>query len=368
MGNSNNKPQNLERRLPAMPFAYFYHEDILKHKGSTSAYENPERLSKITETINECNYPVFDGSDVTEKMLLSLVRRVHSEEYLDSLDALIRVIKADDSTWGCSNCGHININNATRCYTCYQSPPGNKWLYIDESNTSYFNAHTMISSLRAARCSVDLAIKLANYELKKGFAIVRPPGHHAGQIVSGGYCVLNNVAIAAEAALSQGVGRIFILDWDPRHGNGIQDHFYHRKDVFYASIHVKGAYPGTGKINETGVGEGLGYNLNIPLKSGTSSEKYLKVFVERVIPALVEYNPDLILIAAGFDDSENIGLFRLTVDTYAAMLTQILVSFRGGVPIGMILEGGYSSDYVSKCIECCSRTLSNSIEPYEIDE
>lgn len=341
-------------------FAYFYNEEILLHKGPNSAAETPERLSKIVPIMQK--HPHFHRVPYkVNENIMSLIRKVHSDEYIETLVDLMHALESHDSAWGCEKCCYINKSGTDRCEMCYSEPPiRNKWVYFDyiDGDTTYFNLHTLASSMIAAMCAVNMAERLSTAKLKYGFAVVRPPGHHAGRETAEGFCIMNNTAIAAEAALKAGLEKVFIFDWDLHHGNGIQNQFYGRSDVFYASIHAKGIYPGTGSEDEIGEGSGRGYNLNIPLAKGTKTEEYLRHFEQKIIPAITLYNPDVILIAAGFDalKTDPMGIFKLKPRTYGAMLEQIVTAFPTK-PLGLILEGGYSSDNIATCIELCANVL-----------
>ncbi len=188
------------------------------------------------------------------------------------------------------------------------------------------------------------------------FCIVRPPGHHASYIKSQGFCIINNIALCAEYAINVGFKKIFIFDFDAHHGNGTQEIFYDRNDVFYCSIHTKDAYPKTGSTGETGSGPGTGFTKNIIVPHKCDNELYYKIFKNDVILLITEYKPDLILVSAGFDGLENdpIKLLSLTPEIYGKM-TLDLASMK--IPIGMVLEGGYTNS-VSKCIELCVNNLS----------
>lgn len=178
------------------------------------------------------------------------------------------------------------------------------------------------------------------------FILGRPPGHHARRSQAMGFCLVNNVAVAAQYALDNRLAeRVAIVDFDIHHGNGTQEIFYERSDVLYISTHQYPFYPGTGAINETGRGEGDGYNLNIPLPPGTDDDRFFSVFERKILPLLVRYQPQLILVSAGFDGHrlDPLGGFQLTGSVYgriAAMLRNQARLYCGGRLIAM-LEGGY---------------------------
>ncbi len=196
----------------------------------------------------------------------------------------------------------------------------------------------------ALSTGVDL---LFNKEIDNGFALVRPAGHHAEKEKSMGFCLFNNVALAAHHAIEKyGVKKIFIVDWDVHHGNGTQSSFYDTDKIFFVSIHQSPLYPGTGDINETGVGKGEGYTINIPLPGGQGDTEYANIFNTIVVPLAHQYEPDLILVSAGFDAhyKDDISSMRLTGPGFGYMaraLVTLAEHFCGG-KILVSLEGGYN--------------------------
>lgn len=191
---------------------------------------------------------------------------------------------------------------------------------------------------------VDL---LFQNKIDNGFALVRPPGHHAEKDRSTGFCLFNNIALAAHHAIEQlGVERILIVDWDVHHGNGTQNSFYDTDKVLYMSIHQSPLYPGTGGLHDTGVGKGEGYTINIPLPGGQGDVEYANIFNTLIVPVACQYQPQLILVSAGFDGyhGDGISSMRLTAQGFAYMarvLVRLAEEFSGGKVL-VSLEGGYS--------------------------
>ncbi|MFH1113012.1 MAG: histone deacetylase [Pseudomonadota bacterium] len=177
-------------------------------------------------------------------------------------------------------------------------------------------------------------------------ALVRPPGHHALPDRAGGFCIFNNLGVTARYAVErQRFKRILIIDWDVHHGNGLQDLFYETKEVFYLSTHYMGWYPHTGDWEETGVGEGLGYNLNIPIPKDVTDADLTYVYAKILGPLMRRFRPELILVAAGFDGHRRdpIGRTQLTERVYGN-ITEVLLETRDALrapPLLMALEGGY---------------------------
>lgn len=185
--------------------------------------------------------------------------------------------------------------------------------------------------------------------------LVRPPGHHARPSRAMGFCFLNNVALAAEFALRHSLQRVAIFDHDIHHGNGTQEMFYHRGDVLYVSIHQWEIYPGTGSIDEVGVDAGTGRTVNIPLPRGAQDRHYLRAMEQVVVPALRQYQPELILVSAGYDGhySDPLAQHTLTADVYHAMTAQLreLAAEVCDGRLAVVLEGGYALEALAHGVE-----------------
>jgi acetoin utilization deacetylase AcuC-like enzyme len=180
-------------------------------------------------------------------------------------------------------------------------------------------------------------------------ALVRPPGHHARPGGGMGFCLFNNVALAARHALERrGVERVFILDWDVHHGNGTQEAFYHDPRVVFCSLHQENWYPGTGALTETGEGPGEGACVNIPLPAGIGDGGYEYLWEEVVLPLMRAVAPGLVLISAGFDahHADPLGAMLLTAAGFGRLAAMVREA-AGDVPIAAVLEGGYDLDGLS---------------------
>lgn len=178
------------------------------------------------------------------------------------------------------------------------------------------------------------------------FSVARPPGHHASANTGMGFCLINNVAVAARHALDAlGARRVAIVDWDVHHGNGTNDIFRTSDAVLYASIHQGGLYPGSGSLLDVGSGAGRGFSINLPVPEGTGEDTWLSLLEWIVVPAVEEFHPDLILISAGFDAHRDdpLGGCALEEGSFAEM-TRHLTALGGrvGAPVGAVLEGGYA--------------------------
>jgi acetoin utilization deacetylase AcuC-like enzyme len=187
---------------------------------------------------------------------------------------------------------------------------------------------------------------IASKQSSNGFALVRPPGHHALRDHAMGFCLFNTMAIGAEYLKRvYGAKKILIMDWDVHHGNGTQAAFYDDPTVLFISTHQFPFYPGSGAVNETGVGAGEGFTLNVPLPAGCTDVEYLQVFQDIVVPAAEKFQPEWILVSAGFDPHQRdpLGGMNVTEEGFGAMARLLLVlanRFADG-RIAFLLEGGY---------------------------
>ncbi|HTQ05815.1 MAG TPA: histone deacetylase, partial [Polyangiaceae bacterium] len=217
---------------------------------------------------------------------------------------------------------------------------------------SYFDADTYLApaSAAAARLAAGGAIELVNTLLagtvERGVALLRPPGHHARPSGAMGFCLLNNVALAAAHARARGAERVLIVDFDVHHGNGTQEAFYADPSVTFVSLHQFPFYPGTGDVREQGSGEGRGFTVNVPLSAGADDETYAAAFSRIVAPIASELAPNLVLVSAGFDAhrSDPLAEMRLSAWGYGTLVSMLASAVRAGTPIGMVLEGGYDLD------------------------
>ena len=201
------------------------------------------------------------------------------------------------------------------------------------------------AALHAAGGACEMTRALLAGEAELGFCAVRPSGHHAEPGRAMGFCLFDNVAIAAALAIAElGAQRVFVLDWDVHHGNGTAEAFRSRSDVLFASIHQSGIYPGTGPLTDAGSGPGLGYTLNLPVPAGSDAELWLSLIEHIVIPVATAFAPDLVLVSAGFDAHRADPLANCRLDAPAfAEIARHVRDFAGerGVPLGLVLEGGY---------------------------
>ncbi|MCL5774141.1 MAG: histone deacetylase [Firmicutes bacterium] len=288
-----------------------YHPDYLKHDTGDHV-ENPRRLTAIYEALRKSG---FLEKIIEIKPRLAddeELQLVHPADYIKALEA-----------------------------ACKQ---GGGWLDSD----------TYASPLSAtvARLAAGGALKAVESVMDEGyswvFGLLRPPGHHALSSKAMGFCLYNNIAIAARFALKKyKLKKVLIVDWDVHHGNGTQDIFYNDPSVFYFSVHQSPLYPGTGKIDENGSGAGKNFNLNVPLPPGSGDGEYLKVFNEILYPAAVKYEPELVLISAGFDGhiKDPLAQMRITTEGFSA-IAGVAKKIADDTPargrMVALLEGGYN--------------------------
>jgi acetoin utilization deacetylase AcuC-like enzyme len=218
------------------------------------------------------------------------------------------------------------------------------------------------AALKAAGAAVSAVEEVMAGRAQSAFTLVRPPGHHAEPSRAMGFCLFNNVAIAAEAALRSSAKRVAILDWDVHHGNGTQACFWNRSDVLYLSCHQFPFYPGTGAAVEVGAGDGQGFTVNCPLPEGQTDADYGIVFHDVFLPVMEAFRPDIILVSAGFDPHERdpIGGMRVTERGFAAMCSAVLrvaEQVCGGRMV-LLLEGGYDLDGLAQSVHACLKVLT----------
>jgi acetoin utilization deacetylase AcuC-like enzyme len=234
---------------------------------------------------------------------------------------------------------------------------------------TYSNKYSFIAAATAVGSSIDLTIAVIKEEMKNGFALLRPPGHHALANRSMGFCLFGNIAIAAKVALSQpGIKKVAIVDFDVHHGNGTQALVGNDPNILFISSHQHPFYPGTGSIREIGQGNAEGTVVNIPLQAGVGDEGVKLVYEKIVIPSLERFNPDLILISAGYDAHCDDPLANLNLSlTGYNWISRELIKTAEKICSGKIvffLEGGYNLEVLSNGVANTIRGLLG-IEEFE---
>ncbi len=240
--------------------------------------------------------------------------------------------------------------------------------YIDEiwafakSGGGYIEADTIVSpasyevALMAAGSVCDAVQRLVGGEDTQGLCLVRPPGHHAMINHAMGFCLFNNIAVAAQMAVDTlGLDRVLIVDWDIHHGNGTQATFWENPQVGFLSIHRWPFYPGTGDTDETGGGRGLGFTLNLPIEFGTPRKDYLDCFRDNLEKFAAKIKPQLVLLSAGFDSHRldpvgNLGLETEDFIPLTSLVLDVADTYAGGKLVS-VLEGGYDPKVLADCVE-----------------
>ena len=212
-------------------------------------------------------------------------------------------------------------------------------------------------AINAAGTAVDAVDEVLNGSHNRAACLIRPPGHHALPEKAMGFCLYNNVAVAARHAVqAHGLNRVLIIDWDVHHGNGTQDIFYESPNVFFMSVHRSPFYPGTGASNETGTGPGLGTTFNLPLAMGCSRKSYHEQFQSLLNDVATRCQPELVLISAGFDAhiADPIGSLGLESEDFT-VLTELALDVASQNCQGRVvslLEGGYNVDALAESVAC----------------
>ncbi|MBL7065428.1 MAG: histone deacetylase [Anaerolineae bacterium] len=298
-----------------MDTAYVYDPIYLEHD-LPSHPENARRLKRILSALEDEGMLARLRALEPRPATAGELRRVHTREYIE------RVRRKAQAGGG----------------------------YLDPD--TYVSPRSFDAAVMAAGGVVRVVEAVLAGEVANGFALVRPPGHHATATQAMGFCLFNNVAVAARAVLSrEGVERVFIADFDVHHGNGTQDAFADDPAVFYFSTHQYPHYPGTGFWSETGYGAGEGTVLNVPLPPGVGDAGYAQVFAELVWPLAERFQPDLILVSAGYDAhwSDPLAHMNLSLTGYT-WLERELVRIAEQLCDGQIvftLEGGYQLDVLA---------------------
>ena len=291
---------------------YFSHPACLEHdprEGLPGHPERPERLRAIEAALEERDWLGWERREApaaTEEELLL----VHPREHVERIRGLCE-----------AGGGTIDLD-------------------------TYAGPASYEAALRSAGAACEMTRALVSEEATAGFAAGRPPGHHAEPERAMGFCLFDNVAVAAALALAElGLERVVILDWDVHHGNGTAEIFRHRDDVLFTSIHQGGIFPGSGARQDTGTGPGEGLTLNFPVPAGSEEGLWLALLEGEILPAASRFAPQLVLISAGFDAhrEDPLAECRLEAASFGRMATLVRAAAADwGAPVGAVLEGGYA--------------------------
>jgi acetoin utilization deacetylase AcuC-like enzyme len=296
-----------------------------RHHAAGSHPERPERLAAVRRglvtTLREGGAELITPREASNDELL----RVHSPEHVATLEH------------------------------AFEEGQG----YLDAD--TFFSEGSRAATLLAAGAGADLAARLMAKSQIAGVLAGRPPGHHATRTQAMGFCLLNNVAVAAAEALARGAERVAIVDWDVHHGNGTEAIFEADPRVLFISLHQWPLYPGTGKSRDIGTGEGKGSTINLPLPPASSSKEYAQAMRQVVLPALAQFSPDAILVSSGFDAHQNDPLAGMSLrdEDFGAFTTAMwqMAEQLKKTRLGIVLEGGYDLD----ALERASRAVGDAL-------
>jgi acetoin utilization deacetylase AcuC-like enzyme len=303
----------------------------LEHVMDPGHPESPERLREIYQGIEE--------EEMKGRVLAKVKPRAATREELEMVHSP----------------GYIDLIASTA---------GKPYVRLDGDTSTCEKSYE--AALLAAGGFLELIKVVMQEKLDNGFALVRPPGHHAERDRAMGFCLFNNVAIGAHYALKNfPLQKILIVDWDVHHGNGTQNSFYEDPRVLYFSTHRYAFYPGTGAATEVGRGRGEGFTVNVPLSPGAGDTEYGIIFEKILKPVALEYQPQLILVSAGFDTHYNdpLGGMEVTERGFARM-TQILMEIAAATTEGKLaftLEGGYNVAAERRSVKAVIEELSQGL-------
>jgi acetoin utilization deacetylase AcuC-like enzyme len=304
-----------------------YSDVFLRHDTGPDHPERPERLTAIVERLRRAGLMERLTSIPFGPATVDQLTAVHTAAYVE------RVRR-----------------------TCAQGAP-----WVDDADTCICRESYEVA-LSAAGGVLAAVDAVAEGRVRNAFCAVRPPGHHASAGRAMGFCLFNNVAIAARYAQSKhNLRKVLIVDWDVHHGNGTQDVFYSDPTVLYFSVHQYPHYPGTGAASETGAGEGVGLTVNAPLPAGSRDEAFIAAFREKLRPAALAFRPDIVLVSAGFDAHRDdpIAGMAMTADGFGE-LTRIVKDIAETCCKGRlvsVLEGGYGLAGLAESVEAHLRVL-----------
>jgi acetoin utilization deacetylase AcuC-like enzyme len=313
-----------------MTTAIVYDPRYLDHDTGFGHPERPDRLAAAIERLRSQTW--YDG-------LLKLEPRAAADEWVDAV--------------------HDGRYRERALAACAAGVP-----YLDSPDVAVSDSSGQVALL-AAGGVLAIADAVMDGRAGNGFALVRPPGHHAERGLALGFCLFNNVAIGARYLQRRhGLERILILDWDVHHGNGTQHLFEADPSVFYVSLHQYPHYPGTGSRSETGSGAGRGATLNCPMSAGSGDADYEQAFVAAILPAVESFRPDAVLLSAGFDAHcrDPLGAIELSTGFYGWMTERALeiADRHAGGRLISVLEGGYDLAALADSVTLHVSTLAGA--------
>lgn len=328
-----------KRNQTAGEVLLYYDPLYLEHITLPYHPDQPTRLEAIVNHLKQngmwglITHRSPDTTRYTEEYILESIRRVHPDQHIDYIRRKAEEAEQANTTIApFSDGGDTNVSGKT--YTV---------------------------ALKAIAAAIDATDAVCNGNVSRAFSAARPPGHHCERNRPMGFCVFNNIAVAARFAQHvHGIERVAIIDWDVHHGNGTQAIFYNDPSVLYISVHQYPHYPGTGSSDERGTGKAEGTTINFPLAAGADEKKYERLFTEKIVPEIQKFSPGLLLISAGFDAHRDdpLGDMLLTGESFG-LLTRILsdASSVCGGKIVSLLEGGYNLNGLAESVDAHIRML-----------
>ena len=312
---------------------YFRHESSLRHDTGPHP-EGPGRIPAIERELERLDWLGYERREAPE-VALGTLTAVHAARYVDSIRAV------SDAGGGA---------------------------FDPDTVTS---AGSYVAALHAAGGACAMVDALVGGDAAVGFCGLRPPGHHAEPDVAMGFCLFNNIAVAARHALDRlGIERVFILDWDVHHGNGTNDIFHSDPRVLFASIHQSPLYPGTGPLRDAGSGAGEGYSVNLPVPPGSGADVWLSMVEHVAMPVARTFEPQLVLVSAGFDAhrADPLAECRLDADSFAQMALHVrALADQAGAPVGAVLEGGYDLGALAESTAATLDALARAGAPAPVE-
>ncbi|HEY6542293.1 MAG TPA: histone deacetylase [Ktedonobacteraceae bacterium] len=322
-----------------MTTALLYDPIFLEHITPKNHPDKPQRLEMAMKVLDALGWLERDGLALLEPRAASEdeLATVHERTYIHEVEVAARQVAGDAS----NSDGRMTRRFAT---------------------DTYISAKSYEAALKAAGAPLTAIDAIMKGEIDNAYCLVRPPGHHAVAESAMGFCLFNNVAVAARYAIDRyGLERVMIIDFDVHHGNGTQEMFYDDPRVLYFSTHQAPFYPGTGLSHERGEGEAEGTTINVPLPASTGYETFEPVFRQVMAPAADRFDPQLILVSAGFDAHWDDPLGQLNLSTAGfAQLMRIIIEeaqFLCNGRLVLVQEGGYSLDAMSACVATCINLL-----------
>src|SRR5579883_3291558 len=321
-----------------MTTALIYDPIFLEHLTPSRHPERPQRVEMAINVLEALGWLERDGLLLLPPRAATVdeLAAIHERRYIRKVEKASQKVAAEAESGG----------------------PQTRFFATD----TYVSARSYEAALKAAGAPLTAIDAILEGRATNAYCLVRPPGHHAVAESAMGFCLFNNVAVAARYAIDHyGLERVMIIDYDVHHGNGTQEMFYNDPRVLYFSVHQAPFYPGTGLSDETGEGAGLGTTINVPLPAMTGYETYEPVFRQVMAAAADRYNPQLMLVSAGFDAhwADPLGGMNLSTAGFSKLMAIIIeeAKFLCNGRLVLVQEGGYNIDAMASCVATCINML-----------